>query len=94
MLLLSAKEPYFFNANMSSPRFRNLLNICIAGGNGAIGNLKTNELAEMAIYVPQEEEQSRIGQFFQTLDKLIELLQKELEKQRTLKRALLREMFV
>jgi type I restriction enzyme S subunit len=46
------------------------------------------------IYVPNIEEQTKIGNYFQKLDKLIELEKKELEKLKDIKKSLLNKMFI
>ena len=44
MLIASAYgNPYFLNASMSSSWYTNFVNMYVAGGNGAIGNLKKSE---------------------------------------------------
>lgn len=44
MLLASSKNPYFINASMSSPWYKKFIELYVAGGNGAIGNLNKNNL--------------------------------------------------
>ena len=79
MLIASAYgNPYFLNASMSSSWYTNFVNMYVAGGNGAIGNLKKSDLENQVIRVPSEAEQLRIGQFFQSLDQTITLHQREL----------------
>ena len=46
------------------------------------------------VFVPKIEEQAKIGNYFQKLDNQIELQQKELEKLKNIKKALLTKMFV
>ena len=78
MLAGSARNPYFANALMSSSWYQKFINIFVAGGNGAIGNLNKNDLDEQLIMVPsKEEEQDTIGYYFRTLDSLITLHQKK-----------------
>ena len=78
MLIASAYgNPYFLNASMSSSWYTNFVNMYVAGGNGAIGNLKKSDLENQVIRVPSEAEQLRIGQFFQSLDQTITLHQRE-----------------
>ena len=77
MLIASAYgNPYFLNASMSSSWYTNFVNMYVAGGNGAIGNLKKSDLENQVIRVPSEAEQLRIGQFFQSLDQTITLHQR------------------
>ena len=43
---------------------------------------------------PNIEEQTKIGSFFQSLDKLISLQQKKIDKLKNIKKACLEKMFV
>lgn len=95
MLAGSARNPYFANALMSSSWYQKFISIFVAGGNGAIGNLNKNDLDEQLIMVPsKEEEQDTIGYYFRTLDSLITLHQRKLEKLNKLKKSMLEEIFV
>ena len=94
MLLASSEEPEFLNASMSSHWYAKFINVFVAGGNGAIGNLNKNDLDEQIIYVPQKEEQQKIGSYFSHLDSLISLQQRKLEKLKNIKKSLLEKMFV
>ena len=94
MLIASAYgNPYFLNASMSSSWYTNFVNMYVAGGNGAIGNLKKSDLENQVIRVPSEAEQLRIGQFFQSIDQTITLHQRKLEGMKLLKKSLLQKMF-
>ena len=77
MLIASAKLPFFLNASMSAPWYTKFINLFVAGGNGAIGNLNKNDLDGQNVYVPLEAEQARIGEFFKQLDNLITLHQRK-----------------
>ena len=94
MLAASTKFPEFLNASMSSPWYSKFINLYVAGGNGAIGNLNKNDLDEQLISIPTEEEQQQIGTFFQQLDNLITLHQRKYEKLQNLKKACFEKMFV
>ena len=94
MLLASAKNPQFVNASMSSSWYAKFINIFVAGGNGAIGNLNKNNLDEQSVLVPSEPEQQQIGMFFQNLDNLITLHQRKLEKLNSIKKSMLEKMFI
>jgi type I restriction enzyme S subunit len=48
----------------------------------------------MKTWLPKREEQKAIGNFFHSLDNLITLHQRELEKLQNLKKACLEKMFV
>jgi len=75
MLLATAKNPQFLNASMGASWYIKFINLFVAGGNGAIGNLNKNDLDEQTILVPYETEQELIGCFFENLDHLITLHQ-------------------
>ena len=77
MLLATAKNPQFLNASMGASWYIKFINLFVAGGNGAIGNLNKNDLDEQTILVPYENEQELIGRFFENLDHLITLHQLE-----------------
>ena len=94
MLLGTTKEPHFVNASMGSSWYRRFIELFVAGGNGAIGNLNKNDLDNQEIAIPSEEEQKKIGSFFRQLDNLITLHQRKLDKLRQIKRSMLEKMFV
>lgn len=77
MLLGTTKEPHFVNASMGSSWYRRFIELFVAGGNGAIGNLNKNDLDNQDIAIPSEKEQKKIGSFFRQLDNLITLHQCE-----------------
>ncbi|MDD6638836.1 MAG: restriction endonuclease subunit S [Lachnospiraceae bacterium] len=77
MLLASSEEPDFLNASMSSHWYSKFINIYVAGGNGAIGNLSKSDLDEQIIFVPSNDEQKQIGDYFRNLDNLITLHQRK-----------------
>ena len=95
MLIAETKVPYLLNASMSSTWYKKFLIQNIAGGNGAIGNLKGNNLEEYLIHVPKEEqEQIKIGEYFKNLDALMSNHQKQLKKLDNIKKACLNKLFV
>ena len=57
-------------------------------------NISFAEYASVSVLLPEIEEQNRIADFFCTLDNLITLHQRELEKLKNLKKACLEKMFV
>lgn len=77
MLLAKADKPYFLNASMSSNWYKNFIDLFVAGGNGAIGNLSKTDLENYEFYVPIKSEQEKIGQLFYKLDYLITLHQRK-----------------
>lgn len=94
MLLAESKEPQFTNASMSSAWYNRFIKLFVAGGNGAIGNLNKNDLDEARFLAPEsKDERDVIGNFFDTLDDIISLRERELEKLKQLKAACLDKMF-
>ena len=93
MLLATAKNPQFLNAAMGASWYIKFINLFVAGGNGAIGNLNKNDLDEQTILVPYENEQELIGRFFENLDHLITLHQRKLEKLKIIKKSMLENLF-
>lgn len=67
----------FLNASMSSRWYEKFINLNVAGGNGAIGNLSKSNLDEYEILVPSNNEKSIIGELFQSIDSLITLYQRK-----------------
>ncbi|MEE8671043.1 MAG: restriction endonuclease subunit S [Heyndrickxia coagulans] len=63
------------------------------GQPGSQVNLNSNLVKNQEIMLPSEEEQKKIGRFFERLDNLITLHQRKLEKTKALKSAYLSEMF-
>ena len=57
-------------------------------------NLVASDFLQEKFLVPSFEEQKKIGAFFNQLDNLITLHQRELEKLKSIKKALLEKMFV
>ena len=57
-------------------------------------SISSNDIKEAYILIPSKEEQKKIGLFFSYLDNLITLHQRELEKLKQLKQAMLQKMFV
>ena len=51
MLLGTTKEPHFVNASMGSSWYRRFIELFVAGGNGAIGNLNKNDLDNQDIAI-------------------------------------------
>ena len=93
MLLASCRNPEFINSLMSSAWYTKFINLYVAGGNGAIGNLNKHDLDEQNVLVPSQKEQSAIGTFFSTLDQQITLHQRKLDKLKSVKQAYLSEIF-
>ena len=94
MILASSKNPYFYNASMSSNWYKNFIKLFSMGGNGAIGNLSKNDLDKQIIRIPSNAEQNKIGDLFKQYDSIITLHQRKLEVLNKLKKAMLQNMFV
>lgn len=94
MLITTSKEYEFLNALMSSNWYKKFIKKYVAGGNGAIGNLRKNDLDNQKIYVPKKDEQETIGNFFKMLDSLITLHQRKQNHLKLLKKSLLQQMFM
>ena len=77
MLIASTTEPHFINAYMGASWYKKFINLYVAGGNGAIGNLNKNDLDNQEILIPSEYEQKKIGLYFSQLDNLITLHQRK-----------------
>ena len=92
MLLGTTKEPYFINASMGSSWYRRFIELYVAGGNGAIGNLNKNDLDNQVILIPSEPEQRAIGAFFKQLDHLITLHQRKLDKAKKIKQGMMQQL--
>ena len=52
------------------------------------------DLAEIPIIFPKQKEQIKIGKYFVTLDNLITLHQRKIDKLKNLKKAMLDQMFI
>lgn len=76
MLLGRTKNYDFINASMSSSWYTKFIDVYVAGGNGAIGNLSKSDLDGQKILVPSDLEQIKIGQYFEQLNRLITLHQR------------------
>lgn len=95
MLIARSEKPYFLNASMSSSWYKIFININVLGGNGAIGNLKSSDLEKQIFLIPKDDdEQMKIGIYFQKLDKIINLHQTQLDKLSNIKKACFTKMFV
>ncbi|MBJ8325857.1 restriction endonuclease subunit S [Streptococcus sp. CSL7591-lung] len=64
------------------------------GQPGSQVNLNSDLIRKHSICIPSQEEQEKIGSFFQSLDHLITLHQRKLDKLKNMKKAYLNELFV
>ena len=94
-MLLGRTENYdFVNASMNSSWYTKFINVFVAGGNGAIGNLNKNDLGGQVILFPNDDEQIKVGKYFSTLDNLINITQQKVDIYKKLKKCMLQKMFV
>ncbi len=68
-----------------------IVNTYLQGGQG---NLSGSIVKNLNIDLPNFKEQTKIGSFFQSLDKLISLQQKKIDKLKNIKKSCLEKMFV
>lgn len=86
--------PEFFGYAITDEKFRHHLWLSSPGGAGRNRVLKIDAMLEYSFNVPSAAEQIRIAVFLRSLDHLITLHQRELEKLKNLKKAMLEKMFV
>jgi len=86
---IDGKFLYYSFLNNSIQNF-----IKLSAGTGTVGTYTIDSGKKTLIKFPKEEEQTKIGNYFQKLDKQIDLQQKELEKLKNIKKASLEKMFV
>ena len=79
-------HPYFLYEFFFSPTFRNYLGSI--SHVGTIAHYTITQLSETPICLPSFEEQKEVGEYFQSLDKLITLHQRELEETKKKKKGL------
>ena len=65
-----------------------------ASAGGTMKHFTLKPAQEMPVYLPEEEEQKQIGDFYICIDNLITLHQRELEKLQNIKKSMLEKMFV
>ena len=94
MLLAESNNPLFTDALLSSNWYKRFINTYVAGGNGAIGNLSKSDLESQSVMIPSEHEQTKIGQWYGSINQLITLHQRKLDKLQDVKKGLLQKMFV
>ena len=83
----------FLIQHLSSPQYFKEVNTCLAGGTRQ--RISRNNLACFDVSLPSKiEEQSSIGNFLCSLDQIITLHQRKLEKLKKIKSSCLEKMFV
>lgn len=83
----------FFNYLYNTQKMINQVH-ARAMGTTSVAAIYPKNLNSIEYYLPTLNEQTKIGNYFQKLDTLIDLHQKELEKLKNMKKALLAKMFV
>ena len=84
-------HPYFLYEFFFSPTFRNYLGSI--SHVGTIAHYTITQLSETPICLPSFEEQKEVGEYFQSLDKLITLHHRKCEETKILKKYMLQKMF-
>lgn len=88
---LDTDERYLFQY-LKAPFLMDYVNKRATGG--TIKHLNQNILVDFPVLLPNKEEQIKIGSFFSNLDTLINLKQRQIDKLKNIKKALLEKMFV
>lgn len=84
--------PLFPNYGFSCEFVRKQMILAAQGVQRFVINKRSFE--ELRVMIPSIKEQTKIGSFFQSLDKLISLQQKKIDKLKNIKKACLEKMFV
>ena len=85
-------DPFFVKLNLSGNAFKR--QFIVRAKTTAFTTIGQEDISECLGFFPKKEEQQQIGEYFMTLDHLITLHQRELEKLKILKKACLEKMFV
>ena len=85
--------PKFFRYLILDENFKHHLELSSPGGAGRNRVLKLNEMLEYKMNFPSEEEQKKIASYFDNLDHLITLHQRQCENAKKLKKFMLQKMF-
>ncbi|WP_243034766.1 restriction endonuclease subunit S [Clostridium sp. AM49-4BH] len=83
-------HPYFLYEFFFSPTFRNYLGSI--SHVGTIAHYTITQLSDTPICLPSFDEQKEVGEYFQSLDNLITLHQRELDHLQLLKKGMLQQM--
>lgn len=93
MLLIRSKDSAFINSSMHSLWYKKFVYKFVAGGNGAIGNLKKSDLENVHLFVPCEKEKNKINDFLTTVEKRITAQQNIIADLEETKKGLLQKIF-
>lgn len=89
------QDAAFMECIVRHPRFIKEISRSMEGTVKKLRTLKPKAFLEMSAYIaPTIEEQQQIGEYFQQIDRLIEIEKEELEKIKHIKSACLEKMFV
>ena len=84
--------PHFVNVQFMSPKAKKNIGNITTGN--TIKHILASDMKVFEILLPSHMEQTRIGQFFKSLDRLITLHQRELDRLQKIKKSCLEKMFV
>ena len=90
VLCLRTKENKYFLFRWLQNNKQNILATYLQGGQG---NLSAQIIKNLKLQLPNKNEQTKIGNYFQNLNKLIEQKEKKYQKLGQLKKAILEKMF-
>ena len=90
--VFNTKNNPLFTATMFNATLQNEFAMRVEGG--SVTNLYFEKLKNIEVSFPTLKEQKKIGEYFETLDKLINLYQCKLEKLKNIKKACMEKMFV
>ena len=77
-----------------SPAYSDFLSYNLQGGNGAIGNLKGENLKQFSLLIPSDiEEQKKIADFLSDIDEVILASDQEVKKLQELKKGAMQKIF-
>ena len=87
-------KPHFFKYLMLDKKFREHLELSSPGGAGRNRVLKISDMLKYEIKLPSIEEQIKIGEYFDHLDNLITLHQRQCDELKKMKKYMLQNMFI
>ena len=85
-------EPYFLNYQYQILKSKKKIENITTGN--TIKHILASDMQQFEVDVPELEEQKKIAEYFENLDNLITLHQRELEKLQNIKKSMLEKMFV
>lgn len=84
---------YFLMSLLTTVKSQRML-LNLSSGSGRIRISKKNLFEKFNFFLPTSDEQTKIGNFFKNLDKLLTIHKSELEKLKNIKKSMLEKMFV